>query len=463
MLALAGSAAIAAAAGAVPLRAGVIDRLIVLVVVLLAGTGLAGAYGLYSRDEDRTEHTTVDDIPPLIHVTVITTWVAAASLWLAGHQVTVSAMLGLLVLAFTMVIAGRVLIRALHRRGHGHLQSTIIVGAGSVGQLLAAKLLRRGAYPLQPIGFVDDDPPELDAGVAGLPVLGGVEELPDLIRHTGVERVLVAFSRHSHEQTLRLVRSLNEIDVQVDVVPRLFEAVSPNAEIHAIDGLPLIGSAPARRSRGSTVAKRALDLSLALLGVVVLAPLLGLILLLVKLDSRGPAIYRSERIGRAGRMFTVFKFRTMKAPFCHGVGYGGAEADAAFERLLAENPEMREQFAATHKLDPDPRVTRVGRILRSKSLDELPQLFNVIRGDMSLVGPRPVTAVELERYGEDIPVLLSVRPGMTGHWQVNGRSALGYHERVRLDVAYVAGWSLTLDLRILLKTLNVLSDRGGAV
>lgn len=460
VLALLGSVAIATVAGAIPVQSRPVDVAIVLATVLLAATGLAAAYGLYSRDEDRADHATVDDIPQLLHVTVITTWLAAVTLWLAGRHVTVGAMLAVFALTFTMVTLGRAAMRVVHRRRGPDPQSTIIVGAGSVGQLLAAKLLRREVHALEPIGFVDDDPPELDPLVAHVPVLGGVDELPGLIRHAGVERVLVAFSRNSHEHTLRLLRSLKGIDVQVDVVPRLFDAFGPNAEIHMLDGLPLIGSPPARRSRGSLLAKRTLDLTASLVGIVALAPILALIVLLVKLDSRGPAIYRAERVGWDGRTLIQLKFRTMKVPFCRGLD---AEADAAFERLLAENPAMREQFESTHKLDPDPRVTRVGRILRSTSLDELPQLINVIRGDMSLVGPRPVTTSELERYGEDMPALLSVQPGLTGYWQVNGRSALGYDERVRLDLAYVAGWSLKLDLRILLKTLNVFSARAGAV
>jgi exopolysaccharide biosynthesis polyprenyl glycosylphosphotransferase len=464
-----GSVAIATAAGAMPAKYGPVDVAILLVTLVMAATGLSAAYGLYSRDEDRADHTTVDDIPPLLHVTVITTWLAAVSLWLMGRQVTVGAMLALFVLTFTLVTFGRAATRVLHSRRGGDPQSTIIVGAGSVGQLVAAKLLRRKVHArqkvhaLEPIGFVDDDPPELDPRIAHVPVLGSVDDLPQLIRDVGVERVLVAFSRDSHAHTLRLLRSLKAVDVQVDVVPRLFDAFGPNAEIHTLDGLPLIGSPPARRSRGSLRAKRALDLTASLLGLVVLAPFLALIVLLVKLDSRGPATYSAERVGREGRTFIQLKFRTMKVPFCRGLGYGGADADAAFERLLDENPAMREQFESTHKLDPDPRVTRVGRLLRSTSLDELPQLINVIRGEMSLVGPRPVTTVELGRYAEDIPGLLSVRPGLTGYWQVSGRSAVGYDERVRLDLAYVTGWSLKLDLRILLKTLNVFSDRAGAV
>ena len=144
-------------------------------------------------------------------------------------------------------------------------------------------------------------------------------------------------------------------------------------------------------------------------------------------------------------------------------GYGGEHAQAAFEAMLDAEPHLRDQFERTHKLDPDPRVTRVGRWLRSTSLDELPQLINIIRGDLSIVGPRPVTPDELGRYGESVDQLLSVRPGLTGYWQINGRSALSYDERVRLDLAYVCGWSLALDLKIMAKTSRAVTARAGAV
>src|SRR5262249_28744638 len=161
----------------------------------------------------------------------------------------------------------------------------------------------------------------------------------------------------------------------------------------------------ARRSEGGLVVKRALDLILGGLGIVFLAPVLGAIAVLVKLDSPGPCLYRGKRLGQNGVPFMQLKFRTMHTNLCSGEGFGGEDADAALARLLAEREDLREEFERSHKLSHDPRVTRVGRILRATSLDELPQLFNVILGELSLVGPRPVTPAELSRYGEDVQEL----------------------------------------------------------
>jgi lipopolysaccharide/colanic/teichoic acid biosynthesis glycosyltransferase len=228
-----------------------------------------------------------------------------------------------------------------------------------------------------------------------------------------------------------------------------------------LDGVPIIGLSPNRLSRSSLLLKRTMDLVLSGLGLVLLAPVFALIALRIKLDSTGPVFYRHDRIGQNRRPFRLLKFRTMQANYCRGPKYGGEIAEQEFKRLM-QDPERREEFETNHKLRSDPRVTSFGSFLRRKSLDELPQLVNVLRGELSLVGPRPIVADELNRYGEDVDTLLALRPGLTGYWQVSGRSDSTYEERVRLDVAYSSNWSLQLDLSILAHTLRLLvkSPRG---
>lgn len=432
-------------------------------LVLLCGTVLSSAYGLYSRDDNRVNHTTVDDLVSVVHVMLIVTWIAAFALWLGSRSVNFAALSLFLGVTLAMGPAMRATARAWHRRRPGSQQNTVIVGAGALGQLLADKLTQRRVHGLRVVGFVDDAPAPRKSGGADIPVLGRVEDLPVLIETWDVHRVMVAFSLASHERTERLVRSLRGSDVQIDIVPRLFDVVGPSDEMHSIDGLPLIGHPRLRQSAAAERVKRVIDVSVASMGLIVLAPLLALIGLLVKLDSPGPAIYSAVRLGRGGRNFRQLKFRSMHTRLCHGPGYGGDAAESEFLALLAANEELREQYERSHKLQSDPRVTRVGRMLRATSLDELPQLWNVVRGDLSLVGPRPVTGPELARYGDYARDLLSVRPGLTGFWQVSGRSALGYDERVRLDLAYVNSWSLKLDFLILLRTTNLLTGGAGAV
>jgi lipopolysaccharide/colanic/teichoic acid biosynthesis glycosyltransferase len=209
--------------------------------------------------------------------------------------------------------------------------------------------------------------------------------------------------------------------------------------------------------------KRAMDILVAGIGLVILSPLFLVLALLIRRDSKGPVFYKHERIGRSREPFGLYKFRTMRLEACRGEAYGGDNAEEEFAKLM-DNPELREEFAANYKLQNDPRVTRFGAMLRRTSLDELPQLINIIRGEMSLVGPRPLTEGELERYyGVLADDLLQGRPGVTGYWQINGRSDLTYDDRVRLDLAYVGGWSLGLDMLILARTLRVVTSRRAAV
>jgi exopolysaccharide biosynthesis polyprenyl glycosylphosphotransferase len=434
------------------------------VVVEVGGLALAQAYGMYSRDAARADHTTADDIPNIGHVALVVSVVAAVVLAGGIGRIALQPLLVLFSAMMVAMVAGRGFGRALSRRRPGFVQSTVIVGAGSVGQLLATKLITRPVHGYRLLGFVDDVlPTDVDPRLVEVPLLGSIDRLPELVVEYEVERVIVAFSRHSHERTLELLRSLKHVNVHVDVVPRLFDAMGPSAGIHTIDGLPLIGSPRAERSQPSVLAKRWIDLFVATVGLVLISPIVCLLAALVKCDSSGPAFYSAERIGQDGVRFQQFKFRTMRTEFCDGPRYGGENARLTFQRLLEQDEKLRHEYERTHKLDTDPRVTRVGRFLRATSLDELPQLLNVIRGELSLVGPRPVTEPELSRYGEHVSQLLSVRPGLTGYWQISGRSALGYDERVRLDLAYVKAWSLGLDLRILLKSSNLLTTRTRAV
>jgi exopolysaccharide biosynthesis polyprenyl glycosylphosphotransferase len=302
------------------------------------------------------------------------------------------------------------------------------------------------------VGFVDAEPKERREGLEHLALLGDTERLPAIIRFLDVERVIVAFSNDSHEETLESLRSLKDLDVQIDIVPRLFEFVGQGVEVHTVEGLPLIGLPPLRLSRSSRLVKRTTDLALTIPALVFLAPLLALLALMIRIDSPGPVFFRQIRIGAAGRTFRIFKFRSMHA-----------DADerkpdvAHLNRHLAPGGDPR-----MFKIVDDPRVTRVGKLLRRFCLDELPQLLNVLVGEMSLVGPRPLILDEdrhVERWARQ---RLNLKPGVTGPWQVLGRSEIPFEEMVRLDYLYVTRWSLIGDLRLIALTIPALFRRAKA-
>jgi lipopolysaccharide/colanic/teichoic acid biosynthesis glycosyltransferase len=368
------------------------QRLVEYVVFGLLGLGVMALHGLYGRDEVRPDHTTTDDFSSILHAVTLACFGALVVTELLGTGST-TAVLVAWATALVYIPTIRAAARMVARRRPAYVQRTLVLGAGDVGQLMARKLLTHPEYGLELSGFVDADPRQLTPDVAHVPVLGTPDDIPRLVRERRIERVIVAFSGQSHVEELDTIRMLKDLDLQVDIVPRLFEVVGPNADISVFEGLSVFALPPMRLSRGSLVAKRALDVLVAGIGLIAVAPLMTAIAIAIKIDTRGPLLYRGNRIGPKGRLFAQLKFRSMDPRFAT------AEGDAAFREILAANPSMAMEFASTQKLTNDPRVTRVGRFLRRTSLDELPQLFNVLRGDLSLVGPRPITERELqERY-----------------------------------------------------------------
>ncbi len=427
-----------------------------LVATLPGWVLIAKLYGLYDRDEERTDHSTVDEFAAVFHMVTVSTW-----LFWVGSRITnifYQSPLKLLIFwasAITFVTLGRAGARAVARRSVCYVQNTLIVGAGDVGQLIAKKLLEHPEYGINLVGFVDAEPKDRREDLEHVALLGDTKRLSALIRLLDVERVILAFSRESHEETLGFIRELKDLNVQIDMVPRLFERIGPGVSLHHVGGVPLLGLPPTRLGRFSLAIKRALDVSIAALGLLACSPLLVAIAIAVTLTSRGGIIYRDQRIGRRGEVFEAYKFRTMDT-----------SANELLEDLLRRDDELRREFEQTHKIATDPRVTTIGGFLRRWSLDELPQLVNVLKGDVSLVGPRAITCFEYDHFapqaGSEYYWDSDLRPGITGYWQISGRSSMSYAERVRLDRAYTGDWSLGLDLMILAKTLRVVLSRQGA-
>ncbi len=408
----------------------------------------ARGYGLYDDDEARASHNTTDDVARVFHLVTIVAWLLIVVGYVTGAaNPAVTKLVLFWALSVFTVTVFRAGARAVSRRRFSYLQNTLVVGAGDVGQLLAMKILRHPEYGLNLVGFVDDQPKEQRPGLESLTVLGSPDHVGEIVRELDVERVVVAFSNDPAERTIELVRSLRDVDVQIDVVPRLFDLVGPSSEIHTLEGVPLLAVPSLQLSRSSRAAKRAMDVTLACASLVVLAPLFGLVALAIKLDSPGPVFFRQRRLGTGGGFFQIFKFRTMAVD---------AEAQKAALRHLNKHAEPGSD-PRMFKIPDDPRVTRVGRVLRRYSLDELPQLLNVITGEMSLVGPRPLIPEEGRYVDAWARKRMDLKPGMTGLWQVLGRSDIPFEEMVKLDYLYVTTWSLWEDVRLILRTLPILA------
>lgn len=417
---------------------------------------VAKLYGLYDNDEERTDHTTVDEFVGVFHLVTIGAWLFFAGSWLTGLIVPdLKKLVMFWGLAIAFVVTARALGRAFCRRRITYLQNTVIVGAGDVGQLVARKLSHHPEYGINLVGFVDIQPKKARRDLGELRVLGGPDALAEIVQRFDVERVIVAFSNERDEETLKVVRTLKTLDVQVDIVPRLFEAVGPRVGIHAVEGVPLVGLPPARPSQSSLFVKRVLDLLLATGALIVTAPLFAYIAIRIKRDSPGPVFFRQERLGMNMKPFELLKFRTMREGIDESVHEDYIKATMSSQAA----PEA----SGVYKLERTDDITRIGAWLRGRSLDELPQLLNVIRGDMSLVGPRPCLAYETEQFSEHQFERFLMPAGLTGLWQVTARAHSTFFEALEMDVAYVRGWSLGLDLSLLCRTpIQVLKRTGTA-
>jgi exopolysaccharide biosynthesis polyprenyl glycosylphosphotransferase len=341
----------------------------------------------------------------------------------------------------------RRLLRYLRSRGH-LLTPTLIIGTNEEGRALAEQFLADPTSGTHVIGFADDTAPSRTRIVGDLQVLGDLANLEDTVRRWGVKEVVIATTALTRGQLLDVYRTLgHNTEVELRLSSGLFEILTTGVRVQEVSCVPLMTPQRIRITDVDAFLKFTLDYVGATLALIILSPLLLLIALFVKLDSPGPVLYRRHVLGRSGRRFFALKFRTMVV-----------NAD----EILRTNRELREAFDRGFKLREDPRVTRLGRFLRRTSLDELPQLINVLRGEMSLVGPRMITPDEAHRYGKWQLNLLTVKPGITGPWQVQGRSDISYEERVRLSMHYIRNYSIWLDLGILLRTILVVLQGKGA-
>ena len=422
-----------------------------LAIVALASTamwvGVFAAYGLYERQTRAIAPSSLDEIADLFHALL-----AGALVLLVVGQVVKTTLDSLIFspiqasvfVGFTLMLIplGRSSLRTWILPGVLRPRRTLIVGAGPEGRAVRRKLESNPSFSLDVLGFVDADSYEPD-------VLGSPCDVPLLVDVLEIEWVVMATNAEPTEEMLDIMRSLRRPDVHLSIVPSYAELFASNATLEEIQGIPVVSLPPMRLSRSIRTVKRAIDIIASGLGLLVLSPLLAMIALVIRLDSPGPIFFRQGRHGRGGKEFEIVKFRTMVA-----------EA----ETLRMEMAHLNEMEGAgpLFKMANDPRITTVGAFLRKTSLDELPQLWNVLRGEMSLVGPRPFVVHESEQITGWAGRRLDTTPGITGLWQVLGRNDIPFEEMVKLDYVYVTNWSLWWDIKILLRTIPTVLGRRGA-
>ncbi len=320
----------------------------------------------------------------------------------------------------------------------------LIVGAGEVGTRIGQMVREYAWTGLELVGYLDDDRSKAENG---LPVLGTLDQVREVVERYGVEEVVIALPRRAYERLNRLVVTLHELPVHARVVPDYFALALYRATVEEFAGIPMIDLRAPALNDFQRLVKRLFDLVIGGLLTFLLLPVMGVVALAIKLDSPGPILFRQQRVGENGRLFTMYKFRSMVA-----------NAEELREQVI----EVDEEGHVIHKKPDDPRVTRVGRFIRRYSLDELPQLFNVLKGDMSLVGPRPELPWLVEKYEPWQRKRFAVPQGITGWWQINGRSDKLMHLHTEDDLFYIKNYSLWLDIYILLKTPWVVLRGKGA-
>ncbi|NJN95051.1 MAG: sugar transferase [Anaerolineales bacterium] len=348
------------------------------------------------------------------------------------------------------VIVGRFVLRRIvqNMRANGRfLTAALIIGANEEGLAIAEQLQANPKAGVWLAGFVDD---ELGPGselLPDVPVLGSVDGIGSLVRQHGIQEIIVASTALPREKLLQLFTAFgSEDNITIRMSSGLYELLTTGVEVQEFGNVPLLSVNKVRLTGADMTMKSMLDLTLSIGSLIVFLPIMVAMAIAIRLDSPGPIFHLRGVVGVGGKRFNAFKFRTMYV-----------DAD---ERL-ARDPELRREFELNHKLKNDPRVTRIGRFLRRTSLDELPQLINVLLGQMSLVGPRMITEEERVRYGKFRMNLSTVKPGITGLWQVSGRSDVSYEERVMLDMNYIRNYSIWFDLHILWQTIPaVLKSRG---
>lgn len=364
------------------------------------------------------------------------------------------------ILSLFIVTFGREVVRALQRSlfnvGIG-VQRTLLVGSGELAQRLLKDLqvTKNSGYKI--LGSVDSAR-NASKRLKGLAVYQNFSEA--LEQCGSLDQIIQADSALGQDEILEMINYASNHHVRYQFVPNQFGLYATGSTMTAMAGIPMIEIRQTPLDGWGRIIKRAFDIVGAVFGLIMLSPVFLVVAVLIKLTDPGPVFYKHKRLSKTGRPIYVYKFRSMLFKYSTGPGYSG-KTDAEVFAQDFNKPELAEEFKKEQKLVNDPRISRVGKVIRKTSIDELPQLLNVLRGNLSLVGPRPIVEAELEHYGVNSATFLALKPGLTGLWQISGRSDIGYEDRVKLDIYYIENWNMLLDIKILFKTvLSLLRGRG---
>lgn len=407
-------------------------------------------YGLYDREMAKINVRTLDDAPAVFHAVLVGTilmWLMSKLLLVEDLQALELTWFGIAALPLVLILRWGVRQGVVRRLGP---ERVLIVGDPR-NTNLRSKLDAHPEYGVVSVRGLDDLPKAVIAGVRELGELRdmGMRESESIItvaHQAGAERLIISDAVIDPDGLAELLRACKRERLKASLLPHVFDVLGPAVELDNVEGVTVIGIKPPVLPRSSRFLKRGVDICGSIASLILTAPLMAVIAVLIKLDSSGPVIFQQERIGRGGRRFKVAKFRTMVP-----------DAESRHEALRAESSSSQ-----WLDIENDPRVTRLGRILRLTSLDELPQFWNVLKGEMSIVGPRPLSVTDDGQVGGWARNRLDLAPGMTGLWQVLGRTDIPFDEMVKLDYLYITNWSLWTDARIIADTLPVLVTRRGA-
>jgi len=431
--------------GSMPIFEQYLNVLIFLTLIWLA---IFKTVGLY---EQKKFTTLIDEVATLFMGVTLATLILLGLLFLYrefwfSRLVIVNAWWINLLLLGSVRVASFELQRISRVKGWG-TKNTLILGAGEMGQVLALKIAQDKSLGYKAVGFLDDDPLKLGKTYHGIPVLGEISRTREMVKKQKIAEVIIASSKIPARRILDIITECERFGIEFKIVPGILELIASRLDVDELGGVPLLTVSEIQLQGFNAAVKRGADMIFSLIGILLLSPLLILFSILVKLTSTGPVFFIQERVGLDEKIFPMFKFRSMIK-----------NADKLFPQLAP----LSEVDGYLFKMKDDPRITPLGRFMRRWSIDELPQLFNVFLGYMSLVGPRPPLPREVKKYSNWHRKRLRVRPGITGPWQVSGRSLLPFEDMVRLDIYYIENWSLWLDLKIILRTIPVVLFGRGA-